>query len=225
MSAIATAARSPGSRRRASPASRLRPDASGRLAADGFYDAYDTLSLSGEARDELLETRDGAWVPAKSLLIIKKRTSWPGFLRDDDPMKWIDVNLQDQTLVAYEGHRAVFATRVSTGAGGDDPETGHGTVKGMYRIQSKHVTATMAGDRAEGSDYELADVPYVQYFHHDFALHAAFWHEKFGTPVSHGCVNLTPRDAAWIFEWTEPHLPPEWHGMEANGEGTLVFVH
>ena len=65
----------------------------------------------------------------------------------------------------------------------------------------------------------------MQYFQGGYALHAAFWHEDFGRPRSHGCINLSPRDAAWIFEWTEPHLPTEWHGMEAHGEGTLVYIH
>lgn len=204
---------------------RMRLDGD-RFVQDGTLDAYETLSLTGQTRDDMHETRDGFWVFGKSVYPFRKRTSWPGFLKDGDTMKWIDVSLRDQTLVAYEGHRAVFATRVSTGAGGEgDPETTHATVKGMYRVQAKHVTATMSGDRTEGNDYELADVPYVQYFHHDYALHAAYWHEGFGTPRSHGCVNLTPRDAAWVFDWTDPKLPAEWHGLEANGEGTLVFIH
>ena len=94
----------------------------------------------------------------------------------------------------------------------------------MWKVQAKHVSATMTGDQVE-NDYELQDVPYVQYFQGGYALHAAFWHEKFGTPVSHGCVNLSPKDAAWVFEWTLPEVPTQWHGAEANGEGTLIFIH
>lgn len=207
------------------PVPRFRAEGE-KMTPDGQYEPYDTLSLTGNSRNDLMETQEGYWVPARAMYVVRKRSSWPGFLKEGDGMKWIDVNLREQTLVAYEGRRAVFATRVSTGAGGEgDPETTHATIKGMYRIQSKHVTATMSGDRAEGNDYSLADVPYVQYFHHDYALHAAYWHEGFGTPRSHGCVNLTPRDAAWVFEWTDPKLPTEWHGQETNGEGTLVFIH
>lgn len=210
---------------RGAPTPRFRLEGE-RLVQDGHFEAYETLSLTGNSRDELLEAQDGWWVHGKAVHLVKKRSSWPGFLKETDTMKWIDVSLRDQTLVAYEGHRAAFVTRVSTGAGGEgDPETTHATIKGMYKIQSKHTTATMSGDRTEGNDYELSDVPYVQYFHHDYALHAAYWHEGFGTPRSHGCVNLTPRDAAWLFEWTEPKVPAEWHGQETNGEGTLVFIH
>jgi hypothetical protein len=197
-----------------------------RPVQDGMLDAYETVALTGNSRNEFLELPGGGWVHGKALYVVPKRTSWPGFLKEGDERKWIDVSLREQTLVAYEGRRAVYVTRVSTGVGGEgDPETSHATIKGMYRVQSKHVTATMSGDRAEGSDYSLSDVPYVLYFHHDYALHAAYWHEKFGTPRSHGCVNLPPLDAAWLFEWTDPPLPPEWHGIEANGEGTLVFTH
>lgn len=197
-----------------------------RPVQDGFFEAYETLSLTGNSRNDFLEAQEGWWVHNKAIYPIQKRKNWPGFLKETDTMKWIDVSLRDQILVAYEGHRAVFVSRVSTGAGGEgDPETTHATIKGMYRIQSKHVTTTMSGDRAEGNNYELSDVPYVQYFHHDYALHAAYWHESFGTPRSHGCINLPPKDAAWIFEWTSPQVPPEWHGQEANGEGTMVFIH
>jgi hypothetical protein len=207
------------------PTPRFRLDG-GRLVQDGMFEAHETVALTGNSQNDLLETQEGTWIHGKALYLFRKRSSWPGFLKEGNEMKWIDVSLRDQTLVAYEGRRAAFVARVSTGAGGEgDPETTHATIKGMYRIQSKHVTATMSGDRAEGNDYSLADVPYVQYFHHDYALHAAYWHEKFGTPRSHGCINLSPLDAAWIFEWTDAPLPPEWHGIETHGEGTLVFIH
>jgi lipoprotein-anchoring transpeptidase ErfK/SrfK len=200
-------------------------DDQGHLSILGAFDAYEPLSLTGQLRDEYAETVDHEWAPQKALHPFKKRTNWPGFLKDGDEMKWVDVSIRDQTLVAYEGHRAVFVTRVSTGADGEgDPETTNSTIQGMYRVQNKHVTTTMTGRQSE-SDYELSDVPYVQYFHHSYALHAAFWHEDFGHPHSHGCINLAPKDASWLFEWTDPKLPTEWHGVESNGEGTLIFIH
>jgi len=67
----------------------------------------------------------------------------------------------------------------------------------------------------------------VQYFHESYALHAAFWHDDFGRVRSHGCVNLPPVDAAWLFEWTDPVVPSPWHGSNAvAGEpGTVVYIH
>ncbi|KYF53088.1 hypothetical protein BE08_00505 [Sorangium cellulosum] len=69
-------------------------------------------------------------------------------------------------------------------------------------------------------------MPYTQYFHEGYALHGAYWHDEFGKARSHGCINLAPADAAWLFEWTEPAVPPEWHGaLNIEGGGTLVYVH
>src|SRR5205814_6500207 len=116
-------------------------------------------------------------------------------------------------------------TLVSTGIGGmGDPKEAHATVRGTFYIHAKHVSATMDGDEATDS-YDLRDVPYIQYFFEGYALHGAFWHDDFGKPRSHGCVNLAPADAAWLFGWTDPVVPPEWHGAVNAEGGTLVYTH
>ena len=106
-----------------------------------------------------------------------------------------------------------------------DPAETHSTVRGTYTIHSKHVSATMDGDEAAGDSYDLRDVPYIQYFFEGYALHGAFWHDDFGKPRSHGCINLAPTDAAWLFEWTDPVVPPDWHGAVNAEGGTLVWTH
>jgi lipoprotein-anchoring transpeptidase ErfK/SrfK len=81
--------------------------------------------------------------------------------------------------------------------------------------------------RGEGT-FQLRDVPYIEYFESGYALHAAYWHDVFGTPRSHGCVNLAPVDAHRIFFWTDPPVPEGWHAViagEEMGEGTLVVIH
>lgn len=81
--------------------------------------------------------------------------------------------------------------------------------------------------RGEGT-FQLRDVPYIQYFESGYALHAAYWHDVFGTPRSHGCVNLAPVDAHRVFFWTDPPVPVGWHAVNAGedmGEGTLVVLH
>ena len=82
----------------------------------------------------------------------------------------------------------------------------------------------MSGDEL-GAEYLIDDVPYVQYFHKSYAIHGAFWHDSFGQVHSHGCVNLAPADAAWVFEFTSPELPESWHGAFAQSGGTTVFIH
>jgi lipoprotein-anchoring transpeptidase ErfK/SrfK len=81
--------------------------------------------------------------------------------------------------------------------------------------------------RGEGT-FQLRDVPYIQYFESGYALHVAYWHDVFGTPRSHGCVNLSPVDAHRVFLWTEPAVPEGWHAINAGeelGEGTVVIIH
>ncbi len=105
-----------------------------------------------------------------------------------------------------------------------DPETTKSTVVGDFRVYSKHITTTMASE-AVGEEFELKDIPYVQYFREGYALHAAYWHDDFGTPRSHGCVNLAPDDARWLFWWTEPTVYPGWHSARSAKGGTVVSVH
>ncbi len=171
----------------------------------------------------LLETTEGVWIAAEALAFAERRADPLGF--SSAGKKWIDVSIKKQLLVAWEGTRAVYGTLVSTGRGGmADPETTTSTIRGTFFIRSKHVSGTMDGNEGQDS-YELHDVPFIQYFHEGYALHGAFWHDEFGKPRSHGCVNLAPTDAAWLFEWTDPSVPSEWHGA-VNGEGgTLVWTH
>jgi hypothetical protein len=81
--------------------------------------------------------------------------------------------------------------------------------------------------RRGSTSFELRDVPWIQYFSAGFALHGAYWHDVFGIPRSHGCVNLSPIDARIVFNWTDPPVPEGWHGINIGdemGEGTWVHI-
>ncbi len=104
--------------------------------------------------------------------------------------KWIDVNLSTQTLTAFEGQTAVLTSRVSTGL------APYYTVVGTYSIYVKYTSAPMSGP-----GYYLPGVPYVMYFYRGYGLHGTYWHNNFGAPMSHGCVNLNTTDAQWLFNW------------------------
>lgn len=108
--------------------------------------------------------------------------------------RWIDVNLYTQTLVAYEGDTPVFNSLISSGLWNTP------TVTGQYRTNMKYESQDMNG-YAIGYDYYLQDVPYVMYFFKDYAIHGAYWHNSFGSPMSHGCVNMNPADAGWLYNW------------------------
>ena len=135
--------------------------------------------------------------------------------------RWIDVDLDSQILVAYEGTLPVYATLVSSG-GKDTP-----TETGIYRIWMKESEADMKGLNGE-DPYSVATVPWTQYFYpeRDLALHTAYWHDQFGHPRSHGCVNLAPRDARWLYFWSDPSVPPGWTMSAGVSEapGSIVRI-
>jgi lipoprotein-anchoring transpeptidase ErfK/SrfK len=129
---------------------------------------------------------------------------------DPGPGRWqagereIIVTLGGQRLWAYEGDTSVLATWVSTGTA-ETPEVA--TPVGQWRILVKHLSETMEGV-ANGEPYRVEDVPYVMYFTDEgHALHGTYWHNNFGTPMSHGCVNLPMDVAEWMFRWAPEGTP------------------
>jgi hypothetical protein len=203
----------------------LAPDANGRLREAKTISRRIGFELTGknQGNGSLVETTAGLWLPAAALLIAEPRKDLGGAA--EAGRKWIDVSIRKQLLVAYEGTRPVFAALISSGRGGmSDPEETHATVRGTFYVRAKHVTATMDGEEASES-FDLRDVPYIQYFHEGYALHGAYWHDDFGKPRSHGCINLAPADAKWLFDWSDPPVPEGWHGAVSAEGGTLVYVH
>jgi len=136
--------------------------------------------------------------------------------------RWIDVDTQRQVVTAYVGERPVYATAVSTGRARTP------TPRGVHRIWVKLAEDDM--DDLEREDvvenYAIQAVPWVQYFEEGNGFHAVFWHDRFGHARSHGCVNLAPTDARWLFEFTQPGLPPGWDAVLAHDRepGTVVRV-
>ncbi len=110
--------------------------------------------------------------------------------------RWIEVNLAKQRLFAWEGKKQVHAVVVSTGKASTP------TVTGIFAIQDKQRSMTLEGD-----DYVVPDVPSVMFFSGGYAIHGAYWHNKFGTPVSHGCVNVAIDHAEWLFNWADVGTP------------------
>lgn len=202
---------------------RFQANDAGQMRATGNLRHREPLKLTGKRRLGFFETRDGSYVPVEGLRIISPRDSYPSFAVGT--RKWIDLSIREQSLVAYVGKKPVYVTLVSTGRGGlGDPEKVHATARGTFMIHSKHVTATMDGSEDKSDSYNLLDVPFVQYFHKGYALHGTYWHDEFGKVRSHGCVNLSPIDAAWLFEWTDPLVPDGWHSVLNKDRGTVVFV-
>lgn len=177
-------------------------------------------------RESYLKTREGFYVRERNIRQVRTSTAPPDVGANE---KWIEVNLDRQMLIAYQGPRPVYVTLVSTGRRNrDNEQRNYETVQGAFRIYSKHLTTTMDGNSAGDGPYSIEDVPWVMYFEGSFALHGAFWHNLFGYMRSHGCVNMAPADARWVFQWSDPQLPQGWHGVSSSDTGrpgTRIYVH
>lgn len=114
--------------------------------------------------------------------------------------RWIDIDLSDQMTYAYDGNELINSFVVSTGT------WEHPTVIGQFYIYVKYEYADMAGP-----GYYLPNVPYVMYFYKGYGIHGTYWHNNFGVPMSHGCINLTIPDSEWLYYWADV--------------GTLVNIH
>jgi hypothetical protein len=147
------------------------------------------------------------FVPARELRLIPDGELSP--LSPDVPSdeKRLEVRIEQQMVVAYEGEQAVYTARASTGD--VEADTNWNTPMGQFRLTYKRPTRHMTvGNRANG-DFDLPGVPWVSYFTEDgIAFHGAYWHNDFGRPRSHGCVNLSPRAAKWVYRWSQPVVPP-----------------
>jgi hypothetical protein len=200
------------------------------LKPAGDLGRFAFVPLTGEERKvggkTYAETLDGTWIRKDSLRITQPGPP-PADLAPKE--RWVDINLTTQTLVVFEGTRPIYATLISSGKEHREKAKDHRTPTGEWRIREKHVTATMDGDGTAAGDlpYSIEDVPYVMYFYRAYALHGAFWHQNYGSQMSHGCVNLAPLDAKWVFFHTDPPVPEGWHGAWSSDErpGSRIVVH
>lgn len=109
---------------------------------------------------------------------------------------WAEVDLYEQSFAAYVGDRMVYAALVSSGL------NRWPTFEGLFQVWSRHRETKMSGAEGRVDYYFIEDVPHTMYFDYDIALHGAYWHDRFGYKHSHGCVNMPPRAAEWIYDWS-----------------------
>jgi hypothetical protein len=183
----------------------------------------DSLEINGTT---YLGLKDGKWIK-RAQVRVTSAGSPPEGLKPNE--RWLDVNLAQQTLIAFDGAQPVYATLISSGKSSKIKDKDHSTPTGTWRIREKHITTTMDGDGTAAGDlpYSIEDVPYVMYFYRSYAVHGAFWHRNYGVQMSHGCINLSPLDAKRLFFFAEPQLPSGWHGIWSSSShpGSWVVVH
>ncbi len=135
--------------------------------------------------------------------------------------KWIDVSLAEQKIRAWEGNKEVMEFPISSGLWAPTPK---GTFNIWYKTKSQSM---VGGSPALGTYYNLPNVPNNMFFYQGYAIHGAYWHNNFGHPMSHGCVNSPLASAAQIFNWAGPVVPPGQGAVRATPQnpGTRVVVH
>lgn len=200
---------------------RASPDA--KVARQSFLPA--TGELVTEGRASFLALRDGTFVRRADATLFEARPRPHGVGEGE---KWISVSVSRGTLVAYEGDTPVFAFAMSPGAGGASRNTPvtHGTELGRFQVGWKLVSTDMWGEDG-GVGWRVREVPWVAYYKDGYAIHGAWWHDDFGRPKSHGCLNLSPADAQRLFAWMDPVLPQGWYAVAAQlpgRKGTIVDV-
>lgn len=160
------------------------------------------------------------YVPSYNMRFIPTEELSPLSPDIPDADKFIHVDLASQMVTAFEGNTMVFSARCSSGQQGTD--TPKGDFSTYHKGPSIHMTNQ--GD-AVNNIYNLAGVPWCSFFTGaGHAFHGAYWHNDYGRPRSHGCVNLSSADAKWIYRWSRPVVPPDEDYLNLPGQGTRVQV-
>ncbi len=166
---------------------------------------------------------DDAYVPYNTVSILKKAPyRAPGAGPSD---KWVEIRVTWGYLIAYEGDTPVYATAMSPGQDGI-ANAKYATARGKHYVDWKMYASDMMG-RDKGADWYVQEVPWVQYYKDNFAAHGAWWHDEFGRPKSHGCVNLAPADARFLFRWMDPIVPEGWFAVSPyapHAKSSLIYI-
>ncbi|MCS6773383.1 MAG: L,D-transpeptidase [Thermoflexales bacterium] len=219
-------------------AARVRPDPKARAPWTHYFGTTHQILEVAEGADKELWYRvsDGIqrnlWVLARHIRIIPPEEFAPLSPHVPAELKRVEVDLRAQRVYAYEDDRLVFEARCATGASFRQPD---GTIKsfrttpGTHRIFAKTPSQRMFDGVGEGQPrtYDLPGIAWVSYFTASgISFHGTYWHNDYGKPRSHGCVNLLPEDAQWIYRWTLPATPYEqrWTRAARREEGTVVRV-
>ena len=216
---------------------RFTRDADGKMVASG-----QTIAPKGHVQVEgrvvvgkkaylALRNEPSAFVLADDVTVTRAAKKLPRSVKPGE--KWIEVKINPGTLTAYEGDKPVYATMFSPGKGGApipgyDPYVHSMTKTGVFPIEWKDRVAVMSPDKEwPPKMLWISEVPNIQYLRAPLAMHVAYWHEDFGNPKSAECVNISPEDGHFLFQWTEPALPEGWGGVrpgDGNGKATQVVI-
>jgi hypothetical protein len=176
----------------------------------------DILEEVTEGRTRFLRIGEGRWIKADHVNEVRQIARPEG---TGAHAQWIYIDLGEQVVVAYVREQPVFATLTSSG------RPPNNTPRGNYPVWGKGTAITMKSQEYDDAPYYVNRVPWSMFFQAHNALHAAYWHDRFGNVKSHGCANLSPIDAKALFDWLEPKLPPGWTSVRYVDLNEAPYVH
>jgi lipoprotein-anchoring transpeptidase ErfK/SrfK len=193
----------------------LQADPKGEFVYRLYYETVHWVMRAEESADgsiwyRLLDDKFGQYyyVPAGHIRLLSAEELAPLSSNVPGEEKRVEVRLEQQLLLAYEQERAVFAARVSTG--GRRLSGTYTTPVGNFITYHKRPTRHMANGDIASNGFDFPGVPWVLYITESgISFHGTYWHNDYGIPHSHGCINMTPQAAKWLYRWTMPSVPPD----------------
>ncbi len=188
-----------------------------RLDRYSFFKVYDAVTVQEPDQEWIwYNIGGGYWVRQTfvSLVDVKPR---PEEIGPDE--YWVEIDLYEQSFAAYEGDRMVYAGLISSGL------NRWPTYEGLFQVWSRHTEVKMSGAEGKVDYYFIEDVPHTMFFDNDIALHGAFWHDRFGYKHSHGCVNMPPLAAEWVFNWSENAPNDLWVWVHTSDPHGFLSLH
>jgi len=184
---------------------------------------HERLALTGRFRtvqgERFWAITDESWVRHRDVTVIRDRHELPDFVRDGQ--KWIDISVITGIAVAYEGKKPVFATLVSVGRDRTgDPQQTASTARGTFRVVGKYLTRRSS----VGPDAPARDIPWALELDNGQWLQAAPHHDRFGIEHTEGSIEVSPEDGKYLFNWSSPSLPADWHGVVVDPAEVTTIV-
>ncbi len=206
-----------------------KPDKTSKVAYRMYYETTHWVKsmVTGKDGQSWYTVRDDKWdklyyARAEHIRIMTAEELAPISAEVSNKNKRIEVQLENQLVIAYENNLPVFVTPVSTG--GIFRAGTYSTPKGAFITYYKRPSRHMAAGDLAASGFDLPGVPWVQYLTESgISFHGTFWHNDFGRPRSHGCINLSTSAAKWLYRWTSPIVPVH-KEFSFGGVGTKVEI-
>lgn len=190
-------------------------------------DYHEIVRLTGRFRKvgelKFWATNDGTWVRHRDVVVVQQRSVFPDFAQGTQ--RWIDVSVVTGTLTLYEGKRPLFVTLASVNRDAHQAEADKWL--GSFEVTGKEVTLATRDANSFGQSFELFDAPWALTLSSGSQLFGAYWHDRFGVDHGSGAIELSPADAARVYQWATPQIPEGWHGLGsplADSEKTRVVI-